>query len=85
MGNGDDARANGTTGSGMTTDIDFLRALCGAPAPTGFEAPAQEVLRRRLDGTARGAARTPSATSGPTCRPKARRTSSSRATTTRSA
>jgi endoglucanase len=39
---------------GISTDIDFLRALCGAPGPTGFEAPAQEVLRRRLDGTAAG-------------------------------
>ena len=52
MGNGGHANASGTTNSGTTTDIDFLRALCGAPAPTGFEAPAQEVLRRRLDGTA---------------------------------
>ncbi len=33
---------------GISTDIDLLRALCGAPGPTGFEAPAQEVLRRRL-------------------------------------
>ena len=32
----------------MTTDLDFLRELCAAPAPTGFEAPAQEVLRRHL-------------------------------------
>ena len=32
----------------MPTDIDFLRELCAAPAPTGFEAPAQEVFRRRL-------------------------------------
>jgi len=44
----------GTSGTadptGMSIDIDFLRALCGAPAPTGFEAPAQEVLRRRLEG-----------------------------------
>jgi len=37
---------------GISTDFDFLRALCGAPAPAGFEAPAQEVLRRRLDGIA---------------------------------
>ena len=36
----------------LTTDLDFLRELCAAPAPTGFEAPAQEVLRRRLQGTA---------------------------------
>ena len=34
------------------TDIGLLRELCGAPGPTGFEAPAQEVLRRRLNGTA---------------------------------
>ena len=34
----------------MTTDLDFLRELCAAPAPTGFEAPAQEVVRRRLLG-----------------------------------
>jgi endoglucanase len=32
----------------MTTDLDLLRDLCAAPAPTGFEAPAQEVVRRRL-------------------------------------
>lgn len=32
----------------MATDLDLLRELCAAPAPTGFEAPAQEVLRRRL-------------------------------------
>jgi putative aminopeptidase FrvX len=32
----------------MPTDLDFLRELCAAPAPTGFEAPAQEVFRRRL-------------------------------------
>jgi putative aminopeptidase FrvX len=32
----------------MPTDLDFLRELCAAPAPTGFEAPAQEVVRRRL-------------------------------------
>ena len=43
--------ASDTTGTG-STDIGFLRDLCGAPAPTGFEAPAQEVLRRRLAGTA---------------------------------
>jgi putative aminopeptidase FrvX len=46
----DTSGAAGT--SGMNTDIDFLRALCGAPAPTGFEAPAQEILRRRLEGIA---------------------------------
>ena len=32
----------------MPTDLDLLRDLCAAPAPTGFEAPAQEVVRRRL-------------------------------------
>ena len=32
----------------MPTDLDLLRELCAAPAPTGFEAPAQEVFRRRL-------------------------------------
>jgi len=36
----------------MATDLDFLRDLCAAPAPTGFEAPAQEVVRRRLGGIA---------------------------------
>ncbi len=41
---------------GISTDIDLLRALCGAPAPTGFEAPAQEVLRRRLEGKAQAQA-----------------------------
>lgn len=32
----------------MATDLDLLRNLCAAPAPTGFEAPAQEIVRRRL-------------------------------------
>ena len=32
----------------MTEHIDLLRDLCLAPGPTGFEAPAQEVFRRRL-------------------------------------
>jgi endoglucanase len=36
----------------MATDLDFLRDLCAAPAPTGFEAPAQEIVRRRLAGVA---------------------------------
>jgi putative aminopeptidase FrvX len=36
----------------MTVDIEFLRELCAAPAPSGFEAAAQEVLRRRLSGLA---------------------------------
>jgi putative aminopeptidase FrvX len=29
--------------------VDLLRSLCLAPGPTGFEAPVQEVLRRRLE------------------------------------
>ncbi len=37
----------------MPTDLDFLRELCSAPAPTGFEAPVQEVFRRRLAGIAK--------------------------------
>ena len=32
----------------MATDLDLLRDLCAAPAPTGFEAPVQDVVRRRL-------------------------------------
>ncbi len=68
----------------MNTDIDFLRALCGAPAPTGFEAPAQEVLRRRLEGIGRGAVGPPRQPVGRRARRRAPRTSSSRATTTRS-
>jgi endoglucanase len=32
----------------MPTDLNRLRDLCAAPAPTGFEAPAQEIARRRL-------------------------------------
>ena len=32
----------------MPIDLDFLRELCSAPAPSGFEAPVQEVFRRRL-------------------------------------
>ncbi|MEZ5126374.1 MAG: M42 family peptidase [Thermoleophilia bacterium] len=32
----------------MATDLELLRDLCAAPAPTGFEAPAQEIVRRRL-------------------------------------
>ena len=32
----------------MTTDLDLLRDLCAAPAPTGFEAPVQDLVRRRL-------------------------------------
>ncbi len=32
----------------MAIDLDLLRDLCGAPAPTGFEAPVQDLVRRRL-------------------------------------
>jgi len=32
----------------MATDLDLLRDLCAAPAPTGFEAPVQDLVRRRL-------------------------------------
>ncbi len=32
----------------MATDLDLLRSLCAAPAPTGFEAPVQDLVRRRL-------------------------------------
>ena len=32
----------------MPTDLDLLRDLCAAAAPSGFEAAAQEVVRRRL-------------------------------------
>ena len=32
----------------MSADVELLRSLCLAPGPTGFEAPAQEVVRRRL-------------------------------------
>ena len=33
----------------MSNHIDLLRDLCLAPGPTGFEAPVQEVVRRRLE------------------------------------
>ncbi len=32
----------------MAGDVGLLRELCLAPAPSGFEAPVQEVVRRRL-------------------------------------
>jgi endoglucanase len=32
----------------MATDLDLLRDLCAAPAPTGFEAPVQDRVRARL-------------------------------------
>jgi putative aminopeptidase FrvX len=33
-------------------DIDLMRDLCAAPGPTGFEAPVQDVVRRRLSAVA---------------------------------
>jgi endoglucanase len=32
----------------MKTDLDLLRDLCAAPAPTGFEAPVLDLVRTRL-------------------------------------
>ena len=32
----------------MPVDVELLRDLCLAPGPSGFEAPAQDVVRRRL-------------------------------------
>ncbi len=68
----------------MATDLDLLRDLCAAPAPTGFEAPVQDVVRRRLSALAAPRA-TRWATSGARSRAQARRTSSSPRTPTRSA
>lgn len=34
----------------MSLDLGFLRELCLAPAPSGFEAAVQAILRRRLAG-----------------------------------
>lgn len=36
----------------MATDLDLLCDLCAAPAPTGYEAPVQEIVRRRLGAIA---------------------------------
>jgi putative aminopeptidase FrvX len=36
----------------MATDLDLLRDLCAAPAPTGFEAPVQDLVRARLSALA---------------------------------
>ena len=32
----------------VSNHIDLLQNLCLAPGPTGFEAPVQDVVRRRL-------------------------------------
>ena len=37
----------------MATDLDLLRDLCAAPAPTGFEAPVQDRVRARLSAVAK--------------------------------
>ena len=36
----------------MTLDVEFLKRLCLAPGPSGFQAPAQEVVRLRLQSSA---------------------------------
>jgi endoglucanase len=36
----------------MATDLDLLRDLCAAPAPTGFEAPVLDRVRTRLSALA---------------------------------
>jgi putative aminopeptidase FrvX len=33
----------------MTFDLEFLKSLCLAPGPSGFQAPAQEIVRQRLE------------------------------------
>lgn len=37
-----------TEGRASNADLELLRELCLAPGPTGFEAPVQDVVRRRL-------------------------------------
>ncbi len=37
----------------MATDLDLLRDLCAAPAPTGYEAPVQEIAPPPLRGRRR--------------------------------
>ena len=46
----------GGGGTALHQHVELLRDLCLAPGPTGFEAPVQEVVRRRLAplGTAAG-------------------------------
>lgn len=36
----------------MATDLDLLRDLCAAPAPSGFETPVQDKVRARLSAVA---------------------------------
>ncbi len=36
----------------MDLDVEFLRQLCLAPSPSGFEAAVQAIVRRRLEGVA---------------------------------
>ena len=36
----------------MSVDLEFLRSLCLAPGPSGFEAPAQELVRSRAAAVA---------------------------------
>ncbi len=37
----------------MTLDVELLRDLCLAPGPSGFQAPAQEVVRKRVAAVAK--------------------------------
>ena len=37
----------------MTLDVKFLKDLCLAPGPSGFEAPVQEIVRRRVEALAK--------------------------------
>ncbi len=32
----------------MAVDVEFLRSLCLAPGPSGFEGPVQDVVRRHV-------------------------------------
>jgi putative aminopeptidase FrvX len=36
----------------MSLDVEFLKSLCLAPGPSGFQAPAQEIVRQRLGSLA---------------------------------
>ena len=68
----------------MATDLDLLRDLCAAPAPTGFEAPVQDLVRRRLAAIAEPQG-DPLGNVWATVAGRARPTSSSPLTPTRSA